>query len=82
LALVGGLGLAVGPIAGIVLLLATDWSPILINVMSSVLFAIAMPIAAAGVAYLYLDRAVNSSDPGNDTGGPGDPQSSGALLDA
>ncbi|WP_427893450.1 hypothetical protein ACQHIV_11315 [Kribbella sp. GL6] len=57
LTLVVGAGLAVGPIAGIVLLLATDWSPTLINVVSSILFALAMPIAAAAVAYLYFDRA-------------------------
>ncbi|HET6743348.1 MAG TPA: hypothetical protein VFH76_30615 [Kribbella sp.] len=61
LALVVGLGLAVGPIAGIILLLATDWSPTLINVVSSILFALAMPIAAAAVAYLYFDRATDRS---------------------
>ncbi|WP_344195984.1 hypothetical protein [Kribbella karoonensis] len=60
LALVVGAGLAVGPIAGIVLLLATDWSPILIDVVSSILFALAMPIAAAAVAYLYFDRALST----------------------
>ncbi|WP_410790849.1 hypothetical protein [Kribbella sp. C-35] len=61
LTLVVGSGLAVGPIAGIVLLLATDWSPTLINVVSSILFALAMPIAAAAVAYLYFDRATPRS---------------------
>ncbi|HEY3557550.1 MAG TPA: hypothetical protein VGL05_08810 [Kribbella sp.] len=61
LALVVGLGLAVGPIAGIVLLLATDWSPTLINVVSSILFALVMPVAAAAVAYLYFDRATPRS---------------------
>ncbi|HWD79386.1 MAG TPA: hypothetical protein VG497_10895 [Kribbella sp.] len=67
LTLIVGIGLAVGPIAGIVLLLATDWSPVLINVVSSVLFAVAMPIAAAAVAYLYFDRALVSPDPRDDT---------------
>jgi hypothetical protein len=57
LAIVIGLGLAVGPIAGITLLLATDLPPALINVVSSVLFALAMPVAAAAVVYLYFDRA-------------------------
>jgi hypothetical protein len=57
LALLVGLALAAGPIAGIVLLLATSWSPVLINVISSILFAVAMPLAATAVAYLYFDRA-------------------------
>lgn len=57
LALLVGLALAAGPIAGIVLLLATSWSPVLINVISSLLFAVAMPLAATAVAYLYFDRA-------------------------
>jgi hypothetical protein len=57
LAIVIGLGLSAGPIAGIVLLLATDLSATLINVVSSIIFAVAMPVAAAAVAYLYFDRA-------------------------
>jgi hypothetical protein len=61
LVLVVGLGLAAGPIAGICLLLATDWAPTLINVVSSILFALAMPIAAAAVAYLYFDRTTAQS---------------------
>jgi hypothetical protein len=61
LVLVVGLGLAAGPIAGICLLLATDWAPTLINVVSSILFALAMPIAAAAVAYLYFDRTAAQS---------------------
>jgi hypothetical protein len=51
------LGLAAGPIAGIVLLLATDLAPTLINLVTSILFALAMPLTAAAVAYLYFDRA-------------------------
>ena len=47
-----------GPIAGIVLLLGTDLPATLINVVSSILFALAMPLAAAAVAYLYFERAV------------------------
>jgi hypothetical protein len=58
LAIVVGLGVAAGPIAGIILLLATDLSPALINLVSSLLFAVAMPLAALAVAYLYFDRAV------------------------
>jgi hypothetical protein len=61
LVLIVGLGLAVGPIAGIGLLLATDWAPALINVVSSVLFALAMPIAATALAYLYFDRTMTQS---------------------
>jgi hypothetical protein len=76
LAIVVGLGLAAGPIAGIVLLLGTDWSPTLINVISSLLFAIAVPIAAAAVAYLYFDRAVDVR--ASSTHSPG----SGELPDA
>jgi hypothetical protein len=71
-AIIVGLGLAVGPISGIVLLLATEWSATLINVISSILFALAMPIAAAAVAYLYFDRAAFT---------PGSP-GSGELPDA
>ncbi|NUR95051.1 MAG: hypothetical protein HOV67_07290 [Kribbellaceae bacterium] len=59
LAIVVGLGLAVGPIVGIVLLLATDWPPTLINVISSVLFALAAPLVAAAVVYLYFDLYVD-----------------------
>ncbi|MEV0803260.1 hypothetical protein AB0I34_36605 [Kribbella sp. NPDC050281] len=59
LAIIIGLGLAVGPIAGIVLLLATDLSPVLINVVSSLLFALAMPLTGSAVAYLYFDRATS-----------------------
>ncbi|GAA1123632.1 hypothetical protein GCM10009630_21930 [Kribbella jejuensis] len=61
LAIVVGLGLAVGPITGIVLLLATDWSPTLINVIVSLLFALAAPLIAAAVVYLYFDRAAAES---------------------
>ncbi|WP_329476533.1 hypothetical protein OG555_33360 [Kribbella sp. NBC_01484] len=57
LAIIIGLGLAAGPIAGIVLLLATDLAPTLINLGTSIMFALAMPITAAAVAYLYFDRA-------------------------
>ncbi|WP_432936546.1 hypothetical protein ACQPXM_23215 [Kribbella sp. CA-253562] len=62
LAIVTGLGLAVGPITGISLLLGTDLSPVLVNVVSSVLFAVAMPVASAAVVYLYFDRAVPAPD--------------------
>jgi hypothetical protein len=48
----------VGPIAGIVLLLGTDLPATLINVVSSILFALAMPVAATAVVYLYFDRVV------------------------
>ncbi|WP_371402849.1 hypothetical protein OHA10_33785 [Kribbella sp. NBC_00662] len=58
LAIIVGLGLSVGPIAGIILLLATDWPPTLINLVSSLLFALAMPLVAAAVVYLYFDRSV------------------------
>ncbi|MEU4196398.1 hypothetical protein AB0E69_31140 [Kribbella sp. NPDC026611] len=73
LALVVGLALAAGPITGIVLLLATDWSPVLVDVISSVIFAIAMPLAATAVAYLYFDRVATpppSPAAGEPAGGP------------
>ncbi|MFI7061272.1 hypothetical protein ACIBL3_09835 [Kribbella sp. NPDC050124] len=63
LAIIVGLGLAVGPVLGITLLLGTDLSPTLINVLSSMLFALAMPVAAVAVVYLYFDR-VAASPPG------------------
>ncbi|MEU4602632.1 hypothetical protein AB0F43_06610 [Kribbella sp. NPDC023972] len=59
LAIITGLGLAAGPVAGITLLLGTDLSPTLINVVSSILFALAMPVASAAVVYLYFDRAAS-----------------------
>jgi hypothetical protein len=62
LAIIIGLGLAAGPVAGIVLLLATNLPPALVNVMSSILFALAMPVASAAVVYLYFDRAALRPD--------------------
>ncbi|ONI73934.1 hypothetical protein BWI15_11070 [Kribbella sp. ALI-6-A] len=68
LAIVTGLGLAVGPVTGITLLLGTDLPPVLVNLVSSMLFALAMPVACAAVVYLYFDRAV----PAPDSPGPGE----------
>ncbi|WP_133788604.1 hypothetical protein [Kribbella sp. VKM Ac-2571] len=65
LAIVVGLALAVGPAAGIAMLLGTDWPATLINVVSSILFALAMPVASAAVAYLYFDRVVALQSPGS-----------------
>jgi hypothetical protein len=65
LTIVVGLALAAGPVASIVMLLATDWPATLVNVVSSILFALAMPVASAAVAYLYFDRAVASQSPGS-----------------
>lgn len=59
LAIIVGLGLAAGPVAGITLLLGTDLAPMLIDLVSSILFALAMPVAAAAVVYRYFDRAVS-----------------------
>ena len=58
LAIIIGLGLAAGPIAGIALLLGTDLPATLVNVTSSILFALAMPVASTALVYLYFDRAV------------------------
>ncbi|MEU4393758.1 hypothetical protein [Kribbella sp. NPDC023855] len=68
LAIVTGLGLAVGPITGIVLLLGTDLPPALVNLISSALFALAMPVTSAAVVYLYFDRA----EPAPDSPGSGE----------
>lgn len=62
LAIIVGLGLAVGPVAGISLLLGTNMPPALINLASSILFALAMPVASAAVVYLYFDRAAFRPD--------------------
>jgi hypothetical protein len=72
LAIIVGLGLSIGPIAGIVLLLATDLRPSLINVVSSLLFALAMPLVAAAVVYLYFDRTVTGTVPAAESPGSGD----------
>ncbi len=57
LAIVVGLGISAGPLLGIVLLLGTDWPAYTINLLSSLLFAVAMPLAALAVVYLAFDRA-------------------------
>jgi hypothetical protein len=74
LAIIVGLGLSIGPIAGIILLLATDLQPRLINVVSSLLFALAMPLVAAAVVYLYFDRAVDNTVTLAESPGSGDLQ--------
>lgn len=71
LAIVIGLALAAGPVAGIAMLLGTDWPATSINVVSSILFALAMPVASAAVAYLYFDRAVSLQSPGSGELPPG-----------
>jgi hypothetical protein len=66
LAIVVGLGLSVGPITGIALLLGTDLPTVLIDLVASVLFALAMPVASAAVVYLYFDRAaLRPTSPGS-----------------
>jgi hypothetical protein len=65
LAIIIGLALAAGPVAGIAMLLGTDLPATLVNVVSSILFALAMPVASAAVAYLYFDRAVRPQSPGS-----------------
>jgi hypothetical protein len=61
IAIVGGLGIAAGPIVGIVLLLASDVDAYLINLASSLIYAAALPLIALTISYLFYDR-VESRD--------------------
>jgi hypothetical protein len=61
LLIVGGVGIAVGPVVGIVLLLATDVDPYLINLASSLIYAAALPFIALAVTYLFFDQTTEAT---------------------
>ncbi|WP_026877021.1 hypothetical protein [Jiangella gansuensis] len=61
-ALVVGLGAIAGPLVGIVLLLVSDGSFDLINLISAAVYVAAMPYVALVLGYLYLDLSVRSAE--------------------
>ena len=60
LLIVGGLGIAIGPMVGIALLLATDVDAYLINLASSLIYAAALPFIALAVTYLFFDQTTEA----------------------
>jgi hypothetical protein len=57
------IGLAPGPIIGILLMVTYAPSIAFVNVLSSVIYAIAVPYKAIGLTLLYLDRTGRSVRP-------------------
>ena len=68
--IVGGLGIAAGPIVGIVLLLVTDINAAWINVVSSLIYALALPLIALTITYFFLDRVVAHEEAADDDAEP------------
>jgi hypothetical protein len=50
-----GTGLLLGPLTGVALLLASNASPALVNLVSAVIYTVAVPYVALGLTYLYYD---------------------------
>ena len=50
-----GTGLLLGPLTGVALLLASNASPALVNLVSAVIYTVAIPCVALGLTYLYGD---------------------------
>jgi hypothetical protein len=53
-----GIALALGPVVGIVLIFATDAPLALVNIVSGLVYALAMPFVALTTAYVYHDAVV------------------------
>ena len=56
--LVTGIGLALGPFLGALLLLVSDASFDFVNLLASAVYAVALPFVAIATTYLYADLAV------------------------
>jgi hypothetical protein len=56
------IGLAAGPIIGILLLLETTRSFFLINAISSLVYAVTIPFVALALTYLYYDLRQRESE--------------------
>jgi hypothetical protein len=56
----GGLVLLVGPLVGVLLILATNAPFWLVNVVAGVVYAVSMPFVALTTAYVYFDARVRT----------------------
>ncbi len=54
----GALALVVGPLVGVLLILATDAPFWLVNVVAGVVYAVTMPFVAVTTAYVYFDARI------------------------
>ena len=54
----GALALVVGPLVGVLLILATDTPFWLVNVIAGVVYAVTMPFVAVTTAYVYFDARI------------------------
>jgi hypothetical protein len=54
----GALAVAVGPLVGAALILATDAPFWLVNVVAGLIYSVTMPLVAITTAYVYFDRRV------------------------
>jgi hypothetical protein len=55
--LVTGIALLLGPLVGTLLLFATDASFDFVNLVSDLVYVVALPFAAIATTYLYFDLA-------------------------
>jgi hypothetical protein len=63
-----GIVLALGPLVGFVLIVATDAPFALVNVVAGVIYALALPFVALVTTYVYHDAAVSEAlEPRQDT---------------
>ena len=54
----GALSIAVGPVVGALLILATSAPFWLVNVIAGLIYTVTMPLVAITTAYVYFDRRV------------------------
>ncbi|WP_116951116.1 Vps62-related protein [Jiangella endophytica] len=62
-ALVVGLGAITGPLVGIVLLLVSDGSFNVINVITALVYVVTIPFVALVLGYLYVDLSLRAGSP-------------------
>jgi hypothetical protein len=60
-----GAGAVLGPLTGVMLLLASNASPALVNLVSAAIYTVTVPFVALGLTYLYFDLRASSSAPGD-----------------
>ncbi|TDD99113.1 hypothetical protein [Jiangella asiatica] len=61
-ALVVGLGAITGPLVGVILLLVSDGSFDLINLITAVVYVATIPYVALVLGYLYLDLSIRAEE--------------------
>lgn len=82
-ALVVGLGAITGPLVGVILLLVSDGSFDVINLITALVYVVTIPFVALVLGYLYLDLSVRagSPEPGEDRPeAPGEPVHEGEVA--